>query len=66
MNVSDPAAVPSRNRGTVYSRLAASPVVSLVAGDEGWEVPDPTPACSPSKLGWNRDKSYCHLYGAQS
>ncbi|GFW46072.1 hypothetical protein TNCV_3276891 [Trichonephila clavipes] len=28
--------------------------------------PRPPPGCSPSKLGWNRAKSYCHLHGAQS
>ncbi|PRD33186.1 UNVERIFIED_CONTAM: hypothetical protein NCL1_18208 [Trichonephila clavipes] len=26
----------------------------------------PPPECFPYKLGWNRTKSYCHLYGAQS
>ncbi|GFW15148.1 hypothetical protein TNCV_172951 [Trichonephila clavipes] len=56
--------VPSRHGGTLYSRRAASPLVRLVAGDERWEAPDPSPRCS-SKLGWNQAKSYCHLYGAQ-
>ncbi|GFY03361.1 hypothetical protein TNCV_1173191 [Trichonephila clavipes] len=43
-------------------RRAASPLVRLVAEDERWEAPDPPPWCSPSKVGWNRAKSYCHLY----
>ncbi|GFV89778.1 ubiquinone biosynthesis protein COQ9, mitochondrial [Trichonephila clavipes] len=34
-------------------------------GDERWDARDPLPECSPSNLGWNRAKSYCHLYGAQ-
>ncbi|GFU70277.1 hypothetical protein TNCV_904191 [Trichonephila clavipes] len=51
--------------GTLNSRQAASPLVRLVAGNEWWEAPDPSPGCSPSKLGWNRAKSYYHLYGAQ-
>ncbi|GFV55110.1 hypothetical protein TNCV_2623311 [Trichonephila clavipes] len=42
------------------SRRAASPLVRLVAGDERWEAPDPS-----TKLGWDRVKSYRHLYGAQ-
>ncbi|GFW53865.1 hypothetical protein TNCV_2446571 [Trichonephila clavipes] len=37
----------------------------LVEGEERWEVPDPPPGCSPSKLGRNQAKSYCHLCGAQ-
>ncbi|GFX46480.1 hypothetical protein TNCV_4549191 [Trichonephila clavipes] len=37
--------------GTLNSRRAASFLVRLVAGDERWETPDPTPGCSPSKLG---------------
>ncbi|GFS85563.1 hypothetical protein TNCV_2794091 [Trichonephila clavipes] len=28
-----------------------------------WVAPDYTFGCSPSKLGWNRLKSYCYLYG---
>ncbi|GFX89260.1 hypothetical protein TNCV_1339591 [Trichonephila clavipes] len=52
-------------RGTLNSRQAASPLVRLVVGDEIWEAPDPFPRFSPSKLGWNRAKSYCHLFGAQ-
>ncbi|GFW83334.1 hypothetical protein TNCV_2544321 [Trichonephila clavipes] len=45
------------------SRRAASSLVKLVDGEEGWKAL--SPGCSPSKLGWNRAKSYCHLYGAQ-
>ncbi|GFT09923.1 hypothetical protein TNCV_1113971 [Trichonephila clavipes] len=52
--------VPSRH--ALSSRRAASSLVRLVAGDERWETPDPPPRCSPSKLGWNRAKSYYHLY----
>ncbi|GFS98600.1 hypothetical protein TNCV_2987321 [Trichonephila clavipes] len=29
------------------------------------EAPETPPGCSPSKLEWNRAKSYCHLYDAQ-
>ncbi|GFU57575.1 hypothetical protein TNCV_3637351 [Trichonephila clavipes] len=43
----------------------ASPLVRLVEGDERWVTPDPPPGYSPSKLWWNRAKSYCYLYGAQ-
>ncbi|GFX84041.1 hypothetical protein TNCV_4858491 [Trichonephila clavipes] len=57
--------LPSRHGGTLNRHRAASPLVRLVAGDERREAPDPPPGCSPSKLGWNRAKSYCHLYGAQ-
>ncbi|GFY18927.1 hypothetical protein TNCV_3876151 [Trichonephila clavipes] len=57
--------VPSRHRGTLNSRRAVSPLVRLVAGDKRWEYPYPPPECSPSKLAWNRAKSYCHLYGVQ-
>ncbi|GFW70991.1 hypothetical protein TNCV_190821 [Trichonephila clavipes] len=46
-------------------RRATSPLEWLVAGDEKWEDFDPPPGCSPSKLGWKRAKSYCHLYSAQ-
>ncbi|GFT24340.1 hypothetical protein TNCV_3252011 [Trichonephila clavipes] len=56
--------VPLRH-GTLNSRRAASPLVNLVAGDERWEALDFPAGCSPSKLGWNRDKSYYHLYGDQ-
>ncbi|GFV27108.1 hypothetical protein TNCV_4853451 [Trichonephila clavipes] len=52
--------------GTLNSRRAARPLVRLVEGEEGWEILDPPPGCSFSKLGWNRAKSYCHLYGAQN
>ncbi|GFU62039.1 uncharacterized protein TNCV_717641 [Trichonephila clavipes] len=56
---------PSWHGGILNSCRAASSLVRLVAGDERWEAPDPSPGCSPSKLGWNRAKSHCHLYGAQ-
>ncbi|GFW79424.1 putative DD41D transposase [Trichonephila clavipes] len=49
--------------GTMNSRRATSPLVSLVDGEKRWEAPDPPPMCFPSKLGWNRIKSYCHLGG---
>ncbi|GFV58952.1 hypothetical protein TNCV_1804901 [Trichonephila clavipes] len=57
--------VPLRHGGTLNSRRAASPLVWLVERVERWEAPD-HPKCPPSKLGWKRAKSYCHLYGAQS
>ncbi|GFX28154.1 hypothetical protein TNCV_424811 [Trichonephila clavipes] len=50
---------------TQNSRRAVSPLVRLVEGVERWTVPG-YPMCLPSKLGWKRAKSYCHLYGAQS
>ncbi|GFS88589.1 hypothetical protein TNCV_1461921 [Trichonephila clavipes] len=40
-------------------RRAASPLVWLV--EEKCEAPDHPPGFSPSKLGWNRAKKYCHL-----
>ncbi|GFW17138.1 hypothetical protein TNCV_2762621 [Trichonephila clavipes] len=43
--------VPSRHRGTLNSRQAASPLVRLVARDVRWEAPNPSPGCSPTKLG---------------
>ncbi|GFX03744.1 hypothetical protein TNCV_2113161 [Trichonephila clavipes] len=58
--------LPSRHGGTLNSRQAASPLMRLVAGVKRWEAPDPPPVSSPSKLGWNRPKSYCHLYGAKA
>ncbi|GFV79525.1 transposable element Tcb1 transposase [Trichonephila clavipes] len=57
------AAVISNNG--LLRRRAASLLVRLVVGDERWEAPDPPSGCSPSKLGWNRAKSYFHLYSAQ-
>ncbi|GFV22200.1 hypothetical protein TNCV_2674421 [Trichonephila clavipes] len=57
--------VSSSHGGTLNIRRATSSLVKLVAGNERWENPDPPPGCSPSKLGWNRAKSYCHLYGSQ-
>ncbi|GFT50055.1 hypothetical protein TNCV_4356081, partial [Trichonephila clavipes] len=32
----------------------------------GKPLTSPPAGCSPSKLGWNRAKSQCHLCGAQS
>ncbi|GFX20055.1 monocarboxylate transporter 12 [Trichonephila clavipes] len=59
--------VPLWRWGTLNSRRAVSPIVRLVKGeekDETFELPL-NQGCSTSKLGWNRAKSYCHLYGAQ-
>ncbi|GFX75278.1 hypothetical protein TNCV_3043001 [Trichonephila clavipes] len=58
--------LPSRQGCTLNSRQAASPLVRLVEGEERWDEFDHPPECSPSKLRWDRVKSYCHLYGAQS
>ncbi|GFV84272.1 hypothetical protein TNCV_1591311 [Trichonephila clavipes] len=58
--------VPSRQGGTPNSRRAASPLLRLVEGEERWKTPDHPPGCTPSKLGCNRAKLYCHLHGAQS
>ncbi|GFW05269.1 hypothetical protein TNCV_3357881 [Trichonephila clavipes] len=58
--------VPSWHGSTLNSHRAASPLFGLEGGDERWEAPDPLQGCSASKLGWNRAKSHCHLYGAQS
>ncbi|GFT71204.1 hypothetical protein TNCV_3002041 [Trichonephila clavipes] len=52
--------VPLRHGGTLNSRRAANPLVWLVEG------PWTPPGFSPSKLGWNRAKSFCHLHSAQS
>ncbi|GFT45097.1 hypothetical protein TNCV_2861181 [Trichonephila clavipes] len=49
----------------INSRRDANPLVRLEEVEERWEVPSPPPGCFPSKLGWNRAKSYCHLYGAK-
>ncbi|GFT17290.1 hypothetical protein TNCV_4806121 [Trichonephila clavipes] len=57
--------VPSRHGGIRNSRRAASPLMMFMEGEEGWETPDPHPGCPPSKLGWNRAKSYCLQYGSQ-
>ncbi|GFT15946.1 hypothetical protein TNCV_3315121 [Trichonephila clavipes] len=57
--------VPSRHGCTLNSRRAASPLVRLRKGKRSGDL-WPPPECSPSKLGWNRAKSYCHLHGAQS
>ncbi|GFX10494.1 hypothetical protein TNCV_2583161 [Trichonephila clavipes] len=56
--------VPSRHGGTLNIHQASSPLVRLVE-EERWEAPDHPPGYSLSKLGWNRAKSYYHLYGAQ-
>ncbi|GFW45791.1 hypothetical protein TNCV_4495121 [Trichonephila clavipes] len=48
--------VPVQQGGTLKS-------VKLVEGKERWDV---SSGRSPSKLGWNRTKSYCHLHDAQS
>ncbi|GFW22069.1 uncharacterized protein TNCV_1632031 [Trichonephila clavipes] len=42
--------VPSLQGGILNSHRAASPLMRLVV-DERWEVPDPPPGCSASKLG---------------
>ncbi|GFT25946.1 hypothetical protein TNCV_2807871 [Trichonephila clavipes] len=54
--------VPAGHGSTLNSRRAASPFVRLVEGEERWEASDHPPECSPSKLGWNRAKLYCHLF----
>ncbi|GFU75223.1 uncharacterized protein TNCV_2056661 [Trichonephila clavipes] len=43
--------VPSRHRGTLNSRRAASPLVRLVEGKERWEASDPQ---SVLPLNWGR------------
>ncbi|GFV11252.1 hypothetical protein TNCV_3723411 [Trichonephila clavipes] len=54
--------VPLRHQGTTLnSHRVASLLVWLGEREEKWEAP----GFSPSKLGWNRAKSYCHLQGAQ-
>ncbi|GFT58966.1 uncharacterized protein TNCV_185821 [Trichonephila clavipes] len=58
--------VPLRHLGTLNSSRTASHLVMWVEGEERWEASDPPLKYSPSKLGWNPAKSYCHLYGAQS
>ncbi|GFU92383.1 transposase [Trichonephila clavipes] len=54
--------IPARDGGTLNSRRAASSLVRLMEEKYRWEAPGPTPGCSPSKLWWNRSKSYCHLF----
>ncbi|GFT36526.1 hypothetical protein TNCV_1344831 [Trichonephila clavipes] len=56
----------SRHEGILNSRRAASSLESFVEEEEMWETTDILAGCSPSKLGWNRAKSQCHLCGAQS
>ncbi|GFV33041.1 uncharacterized protein TNCV_3364931 [Trichonephila clavipes] len=49
--------LPSRHWSTINSRRAASPLVSLVEGEESWEAPDP-----PQVSKWGeRAKLYYHL-----
>ncbi|GFY23426.1 hypothetical protein TNCV_3941191 [Trichonephila clavipes] len=55
--------VPLRHGGALNSRQAASPLVRWMEGEERWEAP---PGVSPSKLEWNRAKSYCRLRDARS
>ncbi|GFW28288.1 hypothetical protein TNCV_4639551 [Trichonephila clavipes] len=55
-----------RHRGTLNSHQAASLLVRLEEGEERWEVSNSPPGFSPSKLGWNRAKSYCYPHGARS
>ncbi|GFU59876.1 hypothetical protein TNCV_4726431 [Trichonephila clavipes] len=43
-----------------------NPLVWWADGEDSSEAPDISPWCSPSKLGCNRAKSYCHLYGVQN
>ncbi|GFU90290.1 retrovirus-related Pol polyprotein from transposon RE1 [Trichonephila clavipes] len=57
--------LPLRHGDTLNSRRATSLLVWLVEGVERWEALT-TPRCPPSKLGWKRGKSYCHLYDAQN
>ncbi|GFW26763.1 hypothetical protein TNCV_2851531 [Trichonephila clavipes] len=57
--------VPLWYGSTLNSRRVASPLVWLVEGEEKWEAHVLPPRCSPSKSGWNRAKSYCHVYGSQ-
>ncbi|GFW52521.1 hypothetical protein TNCV_404491 [Trichonephila clavipes] len=56
---------PYGTAGYSNSRRAASPLVWLVEGVERWEANDHA-RCPPSKLGWKRATSYCHLSDAQS
>ncbi|GFV00348.1 hypothetical protein TNCV_3643261 [Trichonephila clavipes] len=58
--------VPLWHGGTLNSRRATSPLVRLAVGGPIIGRPMITPRHSPSKLRWNRAKSYCHLHGAQS
>ncbi|GFX45357.1 putative DD41D transposase [Trichonephila clavipes] len=60
-----PGIVPSRPGVTLNSHRAASPLVQLVEEEGRWKAPDYSQGSS-SKLGWNRIKLHCHLYGAQS
>ncbi|GFX42726.1 hypothetical protein TNCV_2196831 [Trichonephila clavipes] len=55
----------ARHGGSLNNRRVTIPLVRLVAGDKRWEAPDPPLGYPLLKLGWNRAKLYCHLYGAQ-
>ncbi|GFX78988.1 hypothetical protein TNCV_3912761 [Trichonephila clavipes] len=55
--------VPVRNGSTLNIRRVTSPLVSWRREVQGLEHP---PEGFPLKLGWNRDKSYSQLHGAQS
>ncbi|GFY17390.1 hypothetical protein TNCV_658031 [Trichonephila clavipes] len=54
--------VPSLNGCTINSRKSFRAVGGR---GERWEATDSPPGCSPSKLGWIRAKSFCHLHGVQ-
>ncbi|GFT30493.1 uncharacterized protein TNCV_2377751 [Trichonephila clavipes] len=57
--------LPSQHGGTLNSRRAAKPLVRLVEGEERWEAPDHSHGFLPLNWGWNLEKTYCHLHGAQ-
>ncbi|GFT47522.1 uncharacterized protein TNCV_3750451 [Trichonephila clavipes] len=57
--------VPSWHGGNLNNRRAASPLVRMVEGEERWEAPDHHQMFS-LKIGVDRAKWFCHLYGAQS
>ncbi|GFV65610.1 hypothetical protein TNCV_2713381 [Trichonephila clavipes] len=56
---------PAGPEANLNRRHATSPLMMIVEGEEGWVAFDPPAGCSPLKLGLNRTKAYCHLYGAQ-
>ncbi|GFV47194.1 hypothetical protein TNCV_4544861 [Trichonephila clavipes] len=53
--------MPSQHRSALNSHRAASPLVSLVKGEERRETPDP-PLCSLSKLGVKPSKNRFVIY----
>ncbi|GFW81032.1 uncharacterized protein TNCV_4804001 [Trichonephila clavipes] len=57
--------VPSLHGSTLNSRRVASPLVRLAEREEKWEASDHNQGVLPSKLRRNREKSFCHLHGAQ-